>query len=842
MEARAQSAELQAIYSSTKEEALHFAIRAAELYVSASKVATQDHARTRLRSKFKEIVQWAEQVKASKEWTPKLKSNHTTPLRNPISQREISKREKLILLQGSKLDGFTFPVWKDLSREAYVNEFFNDVQEPIELKLSPVQLSIFGGWERMGKENKDDAEVLATMVPENPIDLVQDVTTDCSVVASLCVIVARASKGNSGLLRSIIHPYNETEDRPEISRNGRYIFRLQFNGCNRKVTIDNRLPTSTTLRSLHVFDRNNPRLIWPALLEKAYLKVHGGYDFPGSNSGTDLWVIAGWIPEQIFLRSDDVHYEQLWHRAYKAFGYGDVMITLGTGKLTNREVEELGLAAKHDYAVLEMKEINSRRLLLIKNPWSDGMVWRESYSQPSTCTPEVEEPLKDVNDKLLDFSISTNGTFWMNFDSVVQHFESFYLSWNPGLFLLREDHHLTWNLNKTKAFGSFVDNPQYSLISTNKDTVWILLNRHFLPDENKISKGTNSSFVAVSCTPGYISLYIFKGNSHKVYLDDGAQHRGAFVDSPQTLAKLEVLPSVPYTLVVSQYGLPPFNYPFTLSCFSRFPVTFKPAVERFPFRSSHAGVWNSRTAGGNVRISSYPSNPQFRISLSSKADVELILETDKEDLAVHVDMVWAGGDRVTSVTKKDIVGDSGNYRRGCALAFLQDVTAGSYTIVCSTFESGQNGNFTLLVVSSIECQISPILSEDAGRYCLTLSSVVFETSVNKVQAPIYVTRMTTLSLVAKFPLKISSMFRPSLKLSLMEGQGMPTKSLGVSGDGTFSDEPMGIRLKDLNLIPKKGSSDDYWIVVERLGGRDNVDNFDLEVLSDIPVTVGTWRA
>src|ERR1700694_3546656 len=87
-----------------------------------------------------------------------------------------------------------------------------------------------------------------------------------------------------------------------ISGSGQYIFRLHFNGCFRKVVIDDRLPYSNSNRTLHVVYRENPGLLWPALLEKAYLKLQGGYDFPGSNSGTDLWVFTGSIPEQIFLQ------------------------------------------------------------------------------------------------------------------------------------------------------------------------------------------------------------------------------------------------------------------------------------------------------------------------------------------------------------------------------------------------------------------------------------------------------------------------------------------------------------------------------------------------------------
>jgi hypothetical protein len=104
------------------------------------------------------------------------------------------------------------------------------------------------------------------------------------------------------ILSKIMHPFDHARGQPKLSPSGKYIFRLNFNGCARRVTIDDRLPASGTDRALFVTNRHNPRLIWPALLEKAYLKVRGGYDFPGSNSGTDLWVLTGWIPEQLFLQ------------------------------------------------------------------------------------------------------------------------------------------------------------------------------------------------------------------------------------------------------------------------------------------------------------------------------------------------------------------------------------------------------------------------------------------------------------------------------------------------------------------------------------------------------------
>ncbi len=176
-------------------------------------------------------------------------------------------------------------------------------RDNVDLSLSPAQQEIFDGWRRpLSSQSSPDDDNTSSDILQNPSDLVQDIITDCSVVASLCVIVAKSDHGSNDVLKSCVFPYNSSSRQPADSGNGKYIFRFHFNGCYRRVIIDDRLPNSKTSRALHVVDRRKRNIYWPALIEKAYLKVRGGYDFPGSNSGTDLWIITGWIPEQLFLQ------------------------------------------------------------------------------------------------------------------------------------------------------------------------------------------------------------------------------------------------------------------------------------------------------------------------------------------------------------------------------------------------------------------------------------------------------------------------------------------------------------------------------------------------------------
>ena len=126
----------------------------------------------------------------TRPFTPKPLSGHNAIL-GPNSKREMTTREKIILMEGSKLNGSVFPPWTPPISSEFETKQFEDIGE---LSLSNVQLEIFQGWQRptdVSTVSKGSGAWIPTMLAQKAIDLVQDVTTDCSVVASLCAVSAR---------------------------------------------------------------------------------------------------------------------------------------------------------------------------------------------------------------------------------------------------------------------------------------------------------------------------------------------------------------------------------------------------------------------------------------------------------------------------------------------------------------------------------------------------------------------------------------------------------------------------------------------------------------------------
>lgn len=92
----------------TKDEALKVAISAIERYMKASKHVTGNAEKSRIDSKCKALLLKAEEIKQSSAWPLKPPSVF---LKVPVSERPLSKLEQLILLEGSRLHGFSFPRW-----------------------------------------------------------------------------------------------------------------------------------------------------------------------------------------------------------------------------------------------------------------------------------------------------------------------------------------------------------------------------------------------------------------------------------------------------------------------------------------------------------------------------------------------------------------------------------------------------------------------------------------------------------------------------------------------------------------------------------------------------------
>lgn len=173
--------------------------------MQALRHASNGSDKARLDSKCKELIRKAEVVKEQS-----LKPEESA-LKQPTSNRKLTTREEIIILEGSKLNGFVFPPWKDdPSPEEFV---LKEGQEPFtdssSLGLSPVQLKTFGGWKRPWEafanieisENGVKLPTKPTMRGVERIDLVQDMTSDCSVVASLCAGSARAGRGHARVRR-----------------------------------------------------------------------------------------------------------------------------------------------------------------------------------------------------------------------------------------------------------------------------------------------------------------------------------------------------------------------------------------------------------------------------------------------------------------------------------------------------------------------------------------------------------------------------------------------------------------------------------------------------------------
>ncbi|XP_074126884.1 calpain-7 isoform X1 [Sminthopsis crassicaudata] len=565
------------------------------------------------------------------------------------------------------------------------------------LPLSPKQKAIFSKWVR-----PDDLTNNPTMIyTVSSFSIKQTIVSDCSFVASLAISAAYERRYNKKLITSIIYPQNKKGE-PEYNPCGKYMVKLHINGVPRKVIIDDQLPVDRNGELLCSYSNNKSEL-WVSLIEKAYMKVMGGYDFPGSNSNIDLHALTGWIPERIAMHSDSQNFskESSFRMLYQRFHKGDVLITTATGVMSEEEGEKWGLVPTHAYAVLDIREHKGLQFIQLKNPWSH-LRWKGRYSENDlkNWTPELQ--------KYLNFDPRTaqkidNGIFWISWEDLCQYFDVIYLSWNPSLFRESTCIHSTWDARHgpVKDVYSLANNPQYKLevqCPQGGTAVWVLLSRH-ITDKDDFANNRE-----------FITMVVYKSDGKRIYYpaDPPPYIDGIRINSPHYLTKIKLTTPGPhmFTLVVSQYEKQNTIH-YTIRVYSACKFTFSKIPTPYVVSKRINGQWKGQSAGGcgNFR-DSHKKNPIYQFQLE-KAGPLLIELRGPRQYSVGFELITVSvvGDPGSSGFQKK---SSGDYRCGFCYLEVENIPTGIYNIIPSTFLPKQEGPFFLDFNSVVPIKVTQL--------------------------------------------------------------------------------------------------------------------------------------
>ncbi|XP_055352711.1 calpain-7-like [Paramacrobiotus metropolitanus] len=633
---------------------------------------------------------------------PKSSSSSTLTVSGSESY---SKEEIEVLRKTSRINGrdyVPFMAVDERERFAFPDLF---VDRDGKLALAPKQLSAFKGWARPSE--LCSAPRMYDSI--DPFTIRQSIISDCSFVASLAISALYEKRFNKKLITSIIYPQNRQGD-PIYNPSGKYMVKLHVNGVPRKIIIDDYLPSNKYMDILCSYSHNKNEM-WVSLLEKAYMKVMGGYDFPGSNSNIDLHALTGWIPERVNIRlkEDSFRPDEFFLKISERHKKGDVLATVATGDMSAKESERTGLVPLHAYALLDVREVQGKQLFLLKNPWSH-MRWKGNFSERDVrhWTPSMQSALSYDPQSAKQFD---NGVFWIDYPSVLRFFDVFYLNWNPALFRYTYCIHQEWRagLGPVKDVYDMSGSPQFRLEVTfppgvTTAALWVLLTRH-ITDRDDFAKNKE-----------YITLLVYKTEGKRIFYpyDPPPFIDGVRINSPHYLCKMLLQQSAGatqrYTLVVSQYEKTNTIF-YTLRCFSTVAFKMSKIVHSYGYKEDIiSGKWKGTTAGGCPNYpNTYKNNPIHQINLdNAKPDNQLLITLKgPKQYSVGFDIVTVVSHCPTAFanfTRKS----TGAFRSGFCVLELEAIPGGVYNVIPSTFLPGQEGPYFLSVQASCPIKVSQL--------------------------------------------------------------------------------------------------------------------------------------
>ncbi|GJJ78192.1 calpain-7 [Entomortierella parvispora] len=847
--------------------ALDFYTDSADLFWQAWKAAPEGSLKESLKQRLADVMARAEDLKGvslNPSSLTKPKSGATPVISGPsnLTPKELQVLKTTMLINNKKYHPWSDSDVKDLLREKGP---FTDPDGM--LPLSDKQISKFGSWKRVSQIMANPKMICLI----SSTSIVQDIVTDCSFVASLCVSASYERRWKKQLIRACIYPKNKFGE-PCYNPHGKYLVKLTFNGIARRVVVDDYLPVSKSGTLMCTFSTNKNEL-WPSIIEKAYMKLMGGYDFPGSNSGIDLYALTGWIPEHIFIKETNFDSEKQWKRMMNGQRNGVALVTIATGHMTDDEADRLGLVPTHAYAVLDLKEVQGLRLLQVKNPWSHKR-WKGPFSHLD-AQHWTEELKAELNFDQFAALKNDDGIFWIDYESVCSTFDTIHINWNLETLNHRAVIHAPWpcNYGPKRDNYNLGYNPQFTLTTNVKGSkpcgIWLLLSKHItVTEENRdfitvhvfdVQKQPNQSAGASLLSPttplssasattptlthtlssltngssrGSVSssssAAVARHQGTRIYYEGNSLIKGMYVNSPHILVRFEVPPGQnEYTIVLSQH-VKTRDLHFTLRAYAVCEFELREIPNQYPIERKIEDSWTEETAGGSSYNAGFLNNPQYRLVVpvlpapQTTTSVLFMLESPK-DFAAHVQLVNSQGKRVSCVWTKDIIAQSGEYRHGFCYCETNDLRPGQYTVVVSTFEPNQIGKYKLTLQSHIDLPLTPIPVEGAGMFKKILKGEWVQgvsamgwhhhQSLSYAKNPHFlvpITEMTTFMVRLQTP-DMNPM--PKINITVFERLDEGVLGREVSSSGPYTSVPQGVATDSMTLLPNQYG---YLVVVSTL--------------------------
>lgn len=317
----------------------------------------------------------------------------------------------------------------------------------VDLSFPPVQESIAAGaskpfkqlpWARPSMYIKPELQDQVRLFRNGicPGDVEQGELGDCWLMCAL----ATQAENPKVVMQMFRHPKGADLARRERAV-GAYRVSFNKNGLWRSILVDDYFPTVAGVPTFA--HSSDPCELWPAILEKAFAKMHGSYAMIQSGDPmhalTDMTGYPAMRIDEMFAEATvnggrDLSQKLLaWHKK----GYQTILTTPGKAPAISSDAKNApdfsdqpeletalagtGFLPGHAYSVLDVKEFNKGqiRLVCVRNPWvySDG--WTLPWGWES---PEWQQHRDIATACNYSHNKGDRSIVWMTFEDALQYF------------------------------------------------------------------------------------------------------------------------------------------------------------------------------------------------------------------------------------------------------------------------------------------------------------------------------------------------------------------------------------------------------------------------------------